>query len=100
MLNSIVKLPHDNHAGMVQNMRFTRETWTHQDGKVQTLIRDYFSRGGAQAMITVVGREDLLKAIERPEDYRDLIVRIGGLSARFVTLNKDVQQEIYDRTSY
>ncbi|GHV94340.1 glycyl radical enzyme [Spirochaetia bacterium] len=100
MLNSIVKLPHNNHAGMVQNMRFTRETWTHQDGKVQTLVADYFERGGAQAMITVVGREDLLNAMKRPEEYKDLIVRIGGLSARFVDLKKDVQQEIYDRTSY
>jgi pyruvate-formate lyase len=100
MLNSIVRLPHNNHAGMVQNIRFTRETWTHQDGKVQTLIADYFDRGGAQAMITVVGREDLSNAMARPEEYQDLIVRIGGLSARFVNLKKDVQQEIYDRTSY
>ncbi|MDR1252367.1 MAG: hypothetical protein LBK62_09385 [Treponema sp.] len=100
MLNSIVRVPHNNHAGMVQNIRFTRETWTHQDGKVQTLVADYFARGGAQAMITVVGREDLLNAMERPEEYKDLIVRIGGLSARFVNLKKDVQQEIYDRTSY
>jgi pyruvate-formate lyase len=100
MLNSILKVPHNNHAGMVQNMRFTRETWNHQDAKVQTLVGDYFDRGGAQAMITVVGKEDLLNAIERPEDYGDLIVRIGGLSARFVNLKKDVQQEIYDRTSY
>ncbi|GHV42127.1 putative formate acetyltransferase 3 [Spirochaetia bacterium] len=100
MLNSIVSLPHNNHAGMVQNMRFTRETWTHQDGKVQTLVSDYFDRGGAQAMITVVGREDLLNAMKNPGEYKDLIVRIGGLSARFVALKKDVQQEIYDRTSY
>jgi pyruvate-formate lyase len=100
MLNSIVKVPHNNMAGMVQNMRFTRETWTHQDGKVQTLIADYFKRGGAQAMITVVGRDDLYNAMQHPEEYRDLIVRIGGLSARFVSLQKDVQQEIYDRTTY
>jgi pyruvate-formate lyase len=100
MLNSIVKIPHNNHAGMVQNLRFTRETWSHRSGKVQTLVNDYFGRGGAQAMITVVGRDDLSNAMKRPEDYQDLIVRIGGLSARFVNLKKDVQQEIYDRISY
>jgi pyruvate-formate lyase len=100
MLNSIVKLPHNNMAGMVQTMRFTRETWTHQDGKVQVLIADYFKRGGAQAMITVVGKDDLYNAMRHPEEYKDLIVRIGGLSARFVSLQKDVQQEIYDRTTY
>jgi pyruvate-formate lyase len=100
MLNSIIKVPHNNMAGMVQNMRFTRETWTHQDGKVQTLVKDYFERGGTQAMITVVGKDDLFNAMRHPEEYKDLIVRIGGLSARFVSLQKDVQQEIYDRTSY
>jgi pyruvate-formate lyase len=51
-------------------------------------------------MITVVGRDDLKNAMDRPEDYSDLIVRVGGFSARFVELNKDVQQEIYDRVTY
>jgi pyruvate-formate lyase len=98
MLNSIVKLPHDNHAGMVQNMRFTKDTWNNP--KTRLLVEDYFGRGGAHAMITVVGKDDLDNAMKHPEDYRDLIVRIGGLSARYVTLKKDVQQEIYDRVSY
>ncbi|MDR1392364.1 MAG: hypothetical protein LBJ62_00080 [Bifidobacteriaceae bacterium] len=101
MLNSIIKLRHDNNAGMVQNLRFTRETWTAADGtKTQALIRDYFDRGGAQLMITVVGRDDLRKAMIRPTEYQDLIVRIGGFSARFVELRKDIQQEIVDRVSY
>jgi pyruvate-formate lyase len=98
MLNSIVKLPHDSHAGMVQNMRFTKDTWNNP--KTMALIEDYFRRGGAHAMITVVGKRDLANAMERPAEYRDLIVRIGGLSARYVSLKKDVQQEIYNRVSY
>jgi pyruvate-formate lyase len=97
MFNSILKPRHDNHDGMVQNMRFTRETWL---AGGQVLLRDYFDRGGAQAMITVVGRDDLRNAMIRPQDYQDLMVRIGGFSARFVTLRKDVQQEIIDRVSY
>ena len=98
MLNSIVKLPHDNMAGMVQNIRFTKDTW--DNPKTCLIIEDYFRRGGAHAMITVVGKEDLANAMKHPEEYRDLIVRIGGLSARYVALKKDVQQEIYDRVSY
>jgi pyruvate-formate lyase len=100
MLNSILKPHHDNHAGMVQNLRLSRETFTSNYQKTEGLIKNYFDRGGAHLMITVVGREDLKKAMEHPEDYGDLIVRVGGLSARFVQLNKDVQQEIYDRTTY
>lgn len=100
MLNSILKPRHDNHAGMVQNLRLSRETFEQNREKVKGLIRNYFNRGGAHLMITVVGKEDLKKAMEHPEDYQDLIVRVGGLSARYVQLKKDVQQEIYDRATY
>ena len=100
MLNSILKPHHNNHAGMVQNLRLSRETFRGNYEKTTGLIKDYFERGGAHLMITVVGRDDLKNAMEHPEDYQDLIVRVGGLSARFVQLNKDVQQEIYDRTTY
>lgn len=100
MLNSILKPRHDNHAGMVQNLRLSKEAFTNNREKVLGLIDDYFARGGAHLMVTVVGREDLKKAMEHPEDYQDLIVRVGGLSARYVQLKKDVQQEIYDRATY
>lgn len=100
MLNSILKPGHDNHAGMVSNIRFTRETFTQFPEKMQLLLGNYFDRGAAHAMITVVGREDLKNAMERPQEYSDLIVRVGGFSARFVSLKKDVQQEIYDRVTY
>lgn len=100
MLNSILKPGHDNHAGMVSNIRFTRELFSGAREKMHCLIGNYFERGAAHAMITVVGREELFNAMQRPQDYRDLIVRVGGFSARFVDLKKDVQQEIFDRVTY
>lgn len=100
MINSILKPRHDNHAGMVSNLRFTRENFTSARNKMHSLIENYFERGGAHAMITVIGKDDLKNALERPEEYKDLIIRVGGFSARFVDLNKDVQQEIFDRVTY
>ena len=100
MLNSILKPTHDNHAGMVQNLRFSKELFGVSKEKVHGIVKSYFQRGGAQAMITVIGKEDLRNAMQNPEEYKDLIVRVGGLSARFVDLKKDVQQEIYDRVTY
>ena len=100
MINSILKLPHDNHAGMVQNLRLSRELFTSARGKVYELIKNYFDRGGAHAMITVVGKDDLDNAMKNPDAYRDLIVRVGGFSARFVDLPKDVQKEIFERITY
>lgn len=100
MLNSILKLPHDKLAGMVQNLRLSRELFTSAREKVLNLIHSYFERGGAQLMVTVVGREDLENAMKHPEQYTDLIIRVGGFSARFVYLPKDVQKEIFERVTY
>lgn len=72
MINSLLKMPQDNNAGTVQNFRFSKELFQASREKVLELIQNYFDRGGAQAMISVVGREDLKNALERPEDYRDL----------------------------
>jgi len=41
--------------------------------------------------------DELVRAFESPEDYPNLIVRVGGFSARFVSLNRAVQQEIIQR---
>jgi pyruvate-formate lyase len=100
MLNSILKPSHDNHAGMVSNIRLTRESFSLAREKMVGLIGNYFERGAAHAMISVVGRDDLRNAMLRPAEFKDLIVRVGGFSARFVDLKKDVQQEIYDRVTY
>lgn len=100
MLNSIRKPKHDHTAGMVQNVRFSKETFRQSPEKVHKLIHDYFDLGGAQLMVSVVGKEDLERAIEHPEEYEDLIVRVGGFSAKFVGLNKDVQREVYERATY
>jgi len=100
MINSLLKMPVDNNAGVVQNLRLTRELFQSSREKVYGLIDSYFDRGGAQFMITVVGKDDLEKALDNPEGYKDLIVRVGGFSARFVDLPKDVQKEIFERVTY
>jgi len=42
----------------------------------------------------------LEKAMVEPEKYKDLFVRVGGFSARFVDLPKDVQREVFSRNTY
>lgn len=100
VLNSLVKLRTDLHAGAVQNMRFSKEMFGTLRPKTEAILRAYFENGGSQAMISVLGRGDLEKAVEDPEAYRNLIVRVGGFSARFVELAPSVQQELISRTLY
>src|SRR6056297_1216847 len=45
MCNSILKPPHDNHAGMVSNFRFTRENFISAPAKMWGTIGNYFERG-------------------------------------------------------
>jgi autonomous glycyl radical cofactor GrcA len=60
----------------------------------------YLTNGGTQAMITVVSRGDLEKAMKHPEQFFNLIVRVGGFSARFVELSREVQLNLANRTLY
>ncbi len=99
-LNSIVKPDVSYHAGYVHNMKFSKSTFRDDRPKVAALLDTYFSSGGAQAMITVVGRGDLENALKEPEKYRNLIVRVGGFSARFVELSPEIQRDLIARTLY
>ena len=100
MLNSLVKLKTDIHAGAVQNMTFSPELFNDNRPILEALLKTYFRNGGQQCMINVLRRGDLLDAIEHPERHQSLLVRVGGFSARFVTLSPDVQREIASRTLY
>ena len=62
------------------------------------LIDYYFSLGGMQVQFNVVSRETLLRAQKEAAKYQNLIVRVAGYSAYFVNLEKQVQQDIIDRT--
>jgi len=99
-LNSLVKPDPAIHAGYTQNMKFSKSMFRDDLPKVEALLGTYFENGGAQAMITVVGRGDLENALKDPDSYRNLIVRVGGFSARFVDLAPEVQQDLLARTLY
>ncbi len=100
MLNSILKLPPEHHAGTVQNLKLSKSLCQNSPEKARALLDAYFMGGGTQVMINVLGRRDLEDALDHPEKYPNLLVRVGGFSARFVELEKDVQQEVLSRTLY
>lgn len=100
MINSIVKPNHAIHAGAVHNMRFGKDMFEKNREQLEALLKTYFIKGGNQAMVTIINKADLEKAMEEPEKYKDLFVRVGGFSARFVDLPKDVQREVFSRNTY
>ena len=98
MLLTLAKFPNAHHAGTVQNLKLSSSLFEEQPQKVKALIDTYFKMGGSQLMITVLSRGDLEDAIKNPDKHRNLLVRVGGFSAFFVTLEDDVQQEVLSRT--
>lgn len=48
----------------------------------------------------VVDSKTLLTAQHSLEEYKDLVVRVAGYSALFVTLDKATQGDIIQRTEY
>ena len=64
---------------------------------LSAVLRTFAQMGGATLQPNVVSVEQLRDARVHPERHRDLIVRISGLSAHFVSLRPAVQAEIIDR---
>ena len=65
--------------------------------KFKNLLKTYFALGGMQHQPNIVDKATLLSAQDAPEKYKDLIVRLWGVSAHFVDLPKDIQDELIAR---
>jgi formate C-acetyltransferase len=65
-----------------------------------TLVDTYFKMGGMQIQPTVASTETLRAAQEDPEDYRTLIIKVGGYSTYFVDLGIEIQNEIIARSEH
>jgi formate C-acetyltransferase len=97
--NSVTKLPLRRiHNGTNLNMRFPGKKISPDN--LTAFIKGYFQRDGTQVQFNMVDSEVLQEAQEKPEDYRDLVVRISGYSAHFVGLSETAQDEIIERTTY
>jgi len=88
-------------CGTVLNVKFGGNMLNHQNrGKILALLRVYFERGGQEVQINCVSKEILRDASENPENYKDLVVRVSGFSAFYITLDQSVQKDILERTEY
>ncbi len=102
VLQSAAKMDHARTGGTLLNQKFTPQLLQTEEGltKLGQLVRSYFRLDGHHIQFNVVTAATLRKAQERPEQYRDLIVRVAGYSDYFCDLTRALQDEIIARTEH
>ena len=100
VIKSASKMDHLKTGGTLLNQKFTPSVVAGDSGleNMVSLIRTYFNMEGHHIQFNVIDRQTLLDAQKRPEDYKDLIVRVAGYSDHFNNLDKELQDEIINRT--
>ena len=64
---------------------------------VTALIMTHLKRGGTLINVNILDREKVLKARENPEQFPDLVVRVTGYTAYFLSLSPQLRDVVVDR---
>jgi len=102
-INSEAKLPSIwFQKGSIFNMRLSADTLTNEEGRnrVLALVKTHFKNNQYHIQFNVLDDETLVEAQEKPEEYRDLMVRIAGYSAFFTPLNRELQNDVIERMKF
>jgi formate C-acetyltransferase len=67
--------------------------------RLEHLIRGFFGMGGVELSMNFLNEEMLREAQEDPDRYRYLMVRVFGMSAQFVNLSPELQENVIERVS-
>ncbi len=101
ILSSTKWAHHELIGGVAVNMKFSKKSLGMNSlDNMKSLIKTYLKRGGFEIQINVIDKKTLEKAVTNPEEYRDLVVRIGGYSDYFIKLSSEMQQEVILRTEH
>jgi formate C-acetyltransferase len=102
VIKSAGKMDHLKAGGTLLNLKFSPAVVASEDGvdKWAQLVRSYFKMDGHHIQFNVVRADTLRKAQQKPEEHRDLIVRVAGYSDYFCDLSKELQEEIIERTEH
>ncbi|MEG1003671.1 MAG: glycyl radical protein [Clostridium sp.] len=101
VLKSITKLPTIlMTGGQLLNQKFSPELLKgdSQYEKFISLIKSFIVMKGWHIQFNIISTETLRKAQKDPEKYRDVIVRVAGYCAQFITLDPTTQEDIISRT--
>ncbi len=100
VIKSASKMDQGRFCGTLLNQKFSPQVLKNSEdlNKLSLLIKTYFKLNGHHIQFNVIDATTLKSAQAKPEDYRNLVVRVAGYSDYFVNLSKGLQNEIISRT--
>ncbi|MBB6215130.1 4-hydroxyphenylacetate decarboxylase large subunit [Anaerosolibacter carboniphilus] len=102
LFNSATVWDHAKSQNSQMNMKIHPSAVAGFEGsrKLLDLTRAYLRKGGFHIQYNIVDSKVLKDAQQKPENYRDLMVRVAGFTQYWCEIGRPIQDEVIARTEY